>query len=71
MELFKNLDVPILAGVSRKSFIYKTLGISPKEALNGTTFINTVTLLKGASILRVHDVKEAIECVKLYGNLKA
>ena len=70
LELFKNLDVPVLAGVSRKSFIYKTLGISPKEALNGTTSINTIALLKGASILRVHDVKEAVECVKLYENLK-
>ena len=70
LELFENLDVPVLAGVSRKSFIYKTLGISSKEALNGTTSINTIALLKGASILRVHDVKEAVECVKLYENLK-
>ena len=69
LELFKSLKVPVLAGVSRKSFIYKTLGITSKEALNGTTSINTIALLKGASILRVHDVKEAMECVKLYENL--
>ena len=71
LELFKNLEVPILAGVSRKSFIYKTLGINSNEALNGTTSLNTIALLKGASILRVHDVKEAMECVKLYKNLIA
>ena len=71
LELFKSLKVPVLAGVSRKSFIYKTLGITSKEALNGTTSINTIALLKGASILRVHDVKEAMECVKLYENLNS
>lgn len=71
LELFNNLEVPILAGVSRKSFIYKTLGTSPKEALNGTTTLNTVALLKGASILRVHDVKEAMECINLLENLKS
>lgn len=70
LDLFKNLEAPILVGVSRKSFIYKTLGLTPKEALNGTTSINTISLLKGASILRVHDVKEAVECVKLFKNLK-
>lgn len=70
LEMFKNLEVPLLVGVSRKSFIYKTLGTSPTEALNGTTSINTIALLKGASILRVHDVKEAMECVKLYENLQ-
>lgn len=69
LDLFKNLEAPILVGVSRKSFIYKTLGLTPKEALNGTTSINTISLLKGASILRVHDVKEAVECVKLFKNL--
>lgn len=69
LELFHNLNVPILAGASRKSFIYTTLGVSPKEALNGTTFINTIALLKDASILRVHDVKEAVECVTLWKNL--
>ncbi len=66
LELFQNLDVPILVGVSRKSFIYKTLKSSAENALNGTTSLNTIALLKGASILRVHDVKEAVECVKLW-----
>lgn len=70
LELFKMLDKPILSGVSRKSMIYKTLENSPKEALNGTTVLNTVALQKGASILRVHDVKEAVECVKLIEQLK-
>lgn len=70
LELFKNLDLPILSGISRKSLIYKTLNSTPKEALNGTTVLNTVSLLKGAHILRVHDVKEAMECVKLTSQLK-
>lgn len=70
LELFKNLDVPILVGVSRKSFIHKTLGITAVEALNGTTALNSIALFKGASILRVHDVKEAVECVKLFENLQ-
>lgn len=70
LELFKNLDVPLLAGISRKSMIYKTLKKTAKEALNGTTVLNTVALLKGVSILRVHDVAEAVECVKLIENLK-
>jgi len=69
LELFKMIDKPILAGVSRKSMIYKTLEASANEALNGTTVLNTVALQKGASILRVHDVKEAIECVKLVETL--
>lgn len=71
LELFQNLDIPILVGVSRKSFIYSTLGISAKEALNGTTVINTIALLKGAKILRVHDVKKAVECVRLLNQLTA
>jgi len=71
LELFQNLDVPILVGVSRKSMIYKTLETSAENALNGTTSLNTIALLKGASILRVHDVKEAVECVKLFENLKS
>ena len=62
---FKNLDVPYLVGISRKSTIYNTLGCSANEALNGTTVLNTVALERGASILRVHDVKEASECVTL------
>lgn len=65
LNMFQHLDVPILAGVSRKSMIYNLLSISPKEALNGTTVLNTLALTKGADILRVHDVKEAIECVKI------
>lgn len=65
LELFKSLNLPILSGISRKSLIYKTLHTTPDEALNGTTILNTVSLFKGASILRVHDVKEAMECVKL------
>lgn len=58
-------DLPVLIGISRKSLIYKTLNISPEEALNGTTTLNTIALLNGADILRVHDVKEAVEAVKL------
>ena len=65
LELLKILDKPMLAGISRKSMIYKTLETSAKEALNGTTVLNTVALQKGASILRVHDVKEAMECLTL------
>lgn len=65
LEIFKNLDLPILAGISRKSMIWKKLNISADEALNGTTVLNTTALLKGANILRVHDVKEAVECIKL------
>ncbi|NDI99751.1 dihydropteroate synthase [Flavobacterium sp. LaA7.5] len=68
MELFKMIELPILAGVSRKSMIYKLLGITPQEALNGTTVLNTVALAKGANILRVHDVKEAVETVKIMMN---
>ncbi len=69
LELFEILDKPILAGLSRKSMIYKTLGSSANEALNGTSVLNTVALQKGASILRVHDVKEAMECISLIGSL--
>jgi len=63
--LFKNLEVPILAGVSRKSMLFKPLDISPKEALNATTSANTIALLNGANILRVHDVKEAMQAIKV------
>jgi dihydropteroate synthase len=63
------LELPILTGVSRKSMIYKTLDTNPDEALNGTTVLNTIAITKGANIIRVHDVKEAIECVKLYEKL--
>ena len=69
LELFKMLDLPILTGISRKSMIYKTLDTNPEEALNGTTVLNTIAITKGANIIRVHDVKEAIECVKLYEKL--
>lgn len=65
LELLQLADLPILVGVSRKSMIYKTLDTIPQEALNGTTVLNTIALTKGASILRVHDVKEAVEAVKL------
>ncbi|QHI36286.1 Dihydropteroate synthase [Kordia antarctica] len=67
LELFKILDYPILAGVSRKSMIYNVLETSAQEALNGTSVLHTIALQNGASILRVHDVKEAMECVKLVG----
>lgn len=70
MELFKILELPILVGVSRKSMIYKVLENSPQEALNGTSVLNTIALQKGAKILRVHDVKEAVECIKLVSKLK-
>ena len=69
MEALTVLELPILVGVSRKSMICKLLGIQPEEALNGTSALNTVALLKGANILRVHDVKEAVECVKLVSNM--
>ena len=65
LEVFKMLNVPILAGLSRKGMVYKTLGTTAEEALNGTTALNTIALLNGANILRVHDVKEAMECIKL------
>lgn len=71
LELFKIIEKPILVGVSRKSMIYKTLETSAKESLNGTSILNTVALQKGASILRVHDVKEAMECIKLIESLNA
>jgi len=66
LSVFKMLDAPLLAGLSRKSTIYKTLGISPGEALNGTTVLNTIALMNGANILRVHDVKEAKEAVNIW-----
>ncbi len=71
LSLFKKFELPILAGLSRKSMINKPLNISPKQALNGTTVLNTLALMNGANILRVHDVKEAMEAIKLveYYNL--
>ena len=69
LEIFRMLGFPVLAGVSRKGMIWKTLGISPQDALNGTTVINTIALMKGAKILRVHDVKAAREAVELVSRL--
>jgi len=65
LELFNNVPFPLLVGISRKSMIYKTLEITPDESLNGTTALNTIALLNGAKILRVHDVKEAVQTIKL------
>ena len=69
LKVLKSLERPIMAGLSRKSMIYKVLNNSPKEALNGTTVLNTLALDKGASIIRVHDVKEAMECKKILEKL--
>lgn len=69
LEHFKILELPLLAGFSRKSMVYQPLGLTTQEALNGTTVLNTIALQKGANILRVHDVKEAMECIKLVGCL--
>ena len=66
LSYFKVLEKPLMVGVSRKSMIYKTLGSDPENALTGTIVLNTISLLNGASIIRVHDVKEAVESVKLY-----
>lgn len=71
LDLFQTLGLPVLSAVSRKSMIYKVLETNAKEALNGTTVLNTISLLKGAKILRVHDVKEAMECVKLVKALES
>ena len=65
MEQLQVMQLPVLVGVSRKSMIYKPLDTTPDEALNGTTVLHTIALQKGASILRVHDVKAAVECIKL------
>lgn len=70
LQDFAMLELPILAGVSRKRMIYGLLGTTATEALNGTTVLNTVALMKGASILRVHDVKEAVEAVKIWEQLQ-
>ena len=69
LSLYKNLDAPILAGISRKSMLYKPLEITPQSALNATTSANTIALLNGANILRVHDVKEAIQAIKIVEQL--
>ncbi|HET9053022.1 MAG TPA: dihydropteroate synthase [Cyclobacteriaceae bacterium] len=69
LDYFKNLNRPVLAGLSRKSMIWKTLGISATDALNGTSALNMAALLKGARILRVHDVKAAVEVIRLHAKL--
>ncbi|MFV5700044.1 dihydropteroate synthase [Flavobacterium sp. ZT3R17] len=69
MELFNLLELPMLIGISRKSMIYKTLNSNAEQALNGTTVLNSLALTKGAKILRVHDVKEAMECVTLFNKI--
>jgi dihydropteroate synthase len=70
-ELFKSFDLPLLCGLSRKSMIYKTLKTQPMHALNGSTALHAIALYKGANILRTHDVKEAVECIKLIQALNA
>ncbi|HQP02232.1 MAG TPA: dihydropteroate synthase, partial [Bacteroidia bacterium] len=71
LNLLKIVGLPIVAGLSRKGMIWKTLDVSPAEALNGTTALNMVALMNGARILRVHDVKEAMQCIKLFNKLDA
>jgi dihydropteroate synthase len=66
LNYFKSLNLPLLIGVSRKSMISKKLGVEVSEALNGTTVLNTIALGKAADLLRVHDVKAAVEAIKLY-----
>lgn len=70
LDYLKNLEVPLLAGLSRKSMIYKTLKSTPDQSLNGTTALHMIALQNGASILRVHDVQPALECVTLYNALR-
>ena len=69
LEKLLVMELPLLVGVSRKSMIFKLFGITPNESLNGTTALNTIALMKGVSILRVHDVREAVECCKIVGQL--
>tara|TARA_B100000965_G_scaffold394615_1_gene407060 strand:+ start:2765 stop:3598 length:834 start_codon:yes stop_codon:yes gene_type:complete len=69
LEKFKKFNLPILIGASRKSMIYNLLKIDAKEALNGTSAVNTLSLMNGANILRVHDVKEAVQCIKIYNKI--
>ena len=70
LDQFKQLNAPLLVGISRKSMIYRPLDITPQTAINGTTVLNTFALLHGANILRVHDVKEAVEAVKIIDLIK-
>ncbi len=69
LDRLQVMELPLLVGVSRKSMIFKLLGLTPNESLNGTSVLNTIALMKGASILRVHDVKEAVECVRIVKSL--
>ena len=69
MDKMRVMELPLLAGISRKRMIHQVLGITPDESLNGTTVLNTIALMKGASILRVHDVREAVQAVKLFNHL--
>ena len=69
LEKLSVMELPLLVGISRKSMIFKLLDVTPDESLNGTTVLNTIALMKGASILRVHDVKEAVECVRMVKSL--
>jgi len=66
LSIFRQINAPLLVGISRKSMIYKLLGVDPEEALNGTTALNMLALMGGASILRVHDVKEAVETIRIF-----
>lgn len=66
MHELKSMGYPLLVGISRKRMIWQTLDITPDDALNGTTVLNTLALVEGADILRVHDVKEAMQCVELF-----
>ena len=70
LKKFRELNLPILAGFSRKSMIYNLLETSAEEALNGTSIVNTISLMNGANILRVHDVKQAVECIRIYSMIK-
>ena len=70
LKRFRELNLPILAGLSRKSMIYNLLETSAEKALNGTSIANTISLLNGAKILRVHDVKQAVECIRIYNMIK-
>ena len=71
LDDFKIFELPLLVGVSRKSMIYRLLGTTPDEALNGTSILNTIALMKGANILRVHDVKEAVETVRIVKTMQS
>lgn len=71
LEQLQVMELPLLVGVSRKSMVTRVLGNTPGEALNGTTALNMVALMKGAAILRVHDVRQAVECVRLYEHVRA